>query len=316
MTIEFKREQIEKREMNIHMPYVGYFSPSGDLIDYNVMFGENYHDTWRNPVSLSFLSFVSYIIKGTDIEHYKQDDPETYERLMYPGLKEKVIHGLGIFYYYNERSLDDDIDFLNSYLEELKNKYYLDEYRLFEIDLLDFFKKTYSNKKFFDALDKKIYVENENEMCKEFTKKYSYELSYDRKKELYVDYLKTELMKYFKDIAVQYLGYDSLERFKPNGEIIKIPYHWEKWDFDYFKKTKRIITTSYQNYYERFFNYMIMEWAVHKIPRYLWNEKENKFEKESYIRDFTYKDSEELYKKEIESIKRLVPIDERYKYFI
>lgn len=61
---------------------------------------------------------------------------------------------------------------------------------------------------------------------------------------------------------------------------------------------------------------MIMGWAIHKIPRYLWNEKEKKFEKESYIRDFIYKDSEELYKKEIEYIKRLVPIDERYKYFI
>ena len=84
----------------------------------------------------------------------------------------------------------------------------------------------------------------------------------------------------------------------------------------YFYKIPRIITTSYNNINERFYNFLLMDWAIHKLPRYLWDEKEQKYIEEPVIRDFYQNDTEEIMKKEIASIKRLVPKKDRYKYFI
>lgn len=51
MTIEFKEEQILKREQCRREPYIGYFAPDGKLIDYNILLGGEGHDDWINPVS-------------------------------------------------------------------------------------------------------------------------------------------------------------------------------------------------------------------------------------------------------------------------
>ena len=128
-------------------------------------------------------------------------------------------------------------------------------------------------------------------------------------------------MSYFKDIAVCYLRYDSIERFMPNGEIIKVPYNnnyiscFNPYS-TYFWYTPRIITTSYPNINERFFNFKIMNWSIHKLPRYTFNEKTLKYEVEPDYYDFIFSKTEEIYEKEIEAIKRLVPLKERYKCLI
>ena len=44
-----------------------------------------------------------------------------------------------------------------------------------------------------------------------------------------------------------------------------------KESFD-FKENPRVITSSYPNINERYYNYLLMDWAVHKIPRYYFNE--------------------------------------------
>lgn len=117
MTIEFKEEQITRREERTGEPFIGYFAPNGKLINYNVALGGNYHDAWRNPVSLAFLAYVSYIIKGTSIEGLKKRalNPNMVTNNQYPGIGEYVIRGYGINYDFNYYDFD-------CFLETLYNR--------------------------------------------------------------------------------------------------------------------------------------------------------------------------------------------------
>ena len=106
---------------------------------------------------------------------------------------------------------------------------------------------------------------------------------------LYDDYFSSMVLSYLKDTLVQYLGYDSVE--------VQIP---------------RTITTSCININERFYNYKLMDFRIFQIPKMIYDPV-----------DMTYKtmpiiyqtEKEEILEKEINSIKKLVRRDERYKYF-
>lgn len=130
---------------------------------------------------------------------------------------------------------------------------------------------------------------------------------------IYRDYLKEDLLSHLKDICVQYLGYDSLERFHPNGSEIEIPYRYDDYDFD-FLANPRIITSSYPNVNERYYNYLIMDWTVHKIPRYYYNEQTGLYEK-SVLSSFYKSETEQKLEQEIKSIKKLVQLQDRKQYF-
>lgn len=156
MTVEFKQKQIGSRERELNRAYIGYFAPNGELIDYNLMFGEEGHDSWRNPVSIAFLKYVSYIVKDTakDIEGLKTS---MIENLKYPGIEDDVLIGIGRHRHnYNEIDKEKLINVLNLSANYLKNKNYRDEYDEFTYALLLFFQKAYSNGKFFDTIGKKI----------------------------------------------------------------------------------------------------------------------------------------------------------------
>lgn len=58
-----------------------------------------------------------------------------------------------------------------------------------------------------------------------------------------------------------------------------------------------------------------MDWTIQQIPKKIWDEKNKKFIDETNIFNYFHNDKEEILGKEIESIKRLVKIEDRYKYF-
>ena len=122
---------------------------------------------------------------------------------------------------------------------------------------------------------------------------------------------------HFKDICVQYLGYDSLERFSPNGNIIKP--HMREYILNdgptNFQKTPRIITTSSPTPNERFYNYLLMNWDLHIIPRYIFNEEKGVYEEEPEYMNYHSNTKEENYQKEIKSIRKSIRLEDRYKYF-
>lgn len=316
MTIEFKEEQITAREERTREPYIGYFAPNGSLINYNVLFGENYHDAWRNPVSLSFLSWVSYIIGGTSVEELKARTvyPDTVINIEYPGIDEYVKRGYGIDYMFEYDSFDFFLELLHKNIDEVeqrrRNYGGLRGYSEFEYELLQFFKNAYRDRKFFDSIQRKISIENPYVVQERLEHRYR---NCNYLEDLYRDHLKKELMAYFKDICVQYLGYDSLERFKSNGTDIEIPNWDDEYAFD-FLANPRIITSSYPNVNERYYNYLLMDWSVHRLPRYYYNEKTGIYEKSDFS-IFYESETEQKLGKEIQSIKRLVPLKERKKYF-
>lgn len=313
MTVEFKGEEINEYEKRNRMVYVGYISPSGQQLSYNNKFGGNWHDAWQNPASWTFLKFVSYILKDTNVKKFADRMGDIgaiiLENNSYEGLEEFVIRGYDEFnYYINYKDFDQFIDKLNKEIQKTY-LYSSDEYHKLQYEILKFFRKAYSNKTFFETIGRKIYVEDKGVIDKTNERRWARKLDYTEKEKLYLEYLRSELMKYFKDICVQYLGYDSVERFDIYGREINVLDEIKP-----FYETPRVITTSYQNVNERYFNYLLMNWRVDKLPRYLFNEQIKCFESDRIFNEYE-SEKENTLGKEIESIKRLVKKEDRYKYF-
>lgn len=318
MAIEFEKEEVIKREKFVRETYIGYFSPTGELINFNIMLGSNYHNSWQNPVSWTFLSFVSYIIKNTSIEKLKNSPigkqyPNTIINNQYLGIDEYVKRGYGYDYDFNYDSFDSFISFLEKEINRLKRYKYDDVYDRFKYDLLLFFKNAYNNRRFFDAIGKNIMVEDDITINKRnAAKPRNHELSYSDEVKFYREYLQEELLSHLKDICVQYLGYDSLERFGTNNKEIFISPH-EEYNLD-FNKNPRVITSSYPNVNERYYNYLLMDWRVDKVPRFFFNEQKGIYETHDYF-DYYESEKEKNLEKEIHAVRKLVPINERHKYF-
>ena len=75
MTVNYFDEEIKNAEsFKSDGPFLGYISPSGKLIDYTYLIGERGHGNWRNPVTPLFVTYMSYVSEGDNIERYKDSD--------------------------------------------------------------------------------------------------------------------------------------------------------------------------------------------------------------------------------------------------
>ncbi len=295
MTIDIKKEEIMLKEKYTKKPFVGYFTPSGDLLDFNILLYGNNHEDPLNPISFAFLKYVSYIINNTNI--YDIKDQNLLFNTYYPDIKEYVKRGFDPNEITNDKSMESFLIELDKDIDRLNRIKMCHEYYLFEYKLLLFFKNAYKKNDFFKSIDRKIIVESPQDFKKKYgNQKYEY-------------YLKKSLLFNLKDICIQYLGYDSLERFDINNELIKIS---NKYNDDDFLTTPRIITSSNSKIYERYYNYILLNWIVRKVPKYTYNEEKGIYEKVFFIES----EREQEYKNELGSIKRFVPLNERYKYFI
>lgn len=326
MIIEYKAQEMEEKEHFYHCPYVGYFAPDGTLIDFNVLFGTAGHDEWRNPVSQTYLKYISYILLNTSkqLEDYqKKSKNQNYseiERNRYkeivldhiqPGISNFVVRGFQGTSIFNNCNFDE---FFTEIGKEIK-KYSEDEkekgsnpYWKFQYHLLSFFQKAYKNNTFFSTIDKKIEVVS----FKNYIETYHFQEENENiQKFYYEDTLKKMLMNHFKDIAIMYLGYDAINQVKADNHYISFPSNMEEYDFD---DIPRAISTSCVNPNERFWNYLIMDWKIDRMPCYLYNEETQKFERlqEGYTNYQTEK--EESLEKEIQLIKQKVPRKKRYQF--
>ncbi len=319
MSIEFQNEEIINWEKRNRKPYIGYFNPSGKLINYNIKIGGEHHETWDNPVSWTYLWFVSYIIKDTNCDNLRKINDELYQLGKHPNIKEEVIRGFSpdadINSYLNIRHFLDTLnDKKKKTASKVKNysvyQFLYDEdderahdYTRFELDILDFLEKAYSNNEFFNAINRKIMVK------KRMNEK---NIDIDKAHYQYQKYVIEELMSHFKDIAVQYLCYDSIERFTTDNQGIN--YNTIK-DYDpYVLAIPRKITTSCLTPNERFYNYLAMDWEINVLPRYFFNKETSRFETHNIL-NYYETEKEKVLKKELQSLKRSVPLNERYKYF-
>jgi len=290
MPIPFYQQEIESKEKIMKHLYAGYLSPDGYIIDYNVDNGEeNHHNEWTKEGSKIFLEYMSYLVDGKSFIHRGHD-------ILYKDGNED--------YATFKKSIDEK---LRQY--ESKPRIELDENDTLIIDILHFFKNAYANDDFFKSINKSFSIENPISIEKNIRRKYK-----DYPKE-YQDYkinrqIKSQMLQGFKDVCVQYLNYDSIERIGPNATPIPI----NEADFNFISHP-RIILTSHRNINDRFYNYLIMDWEVHRLPKYKYNKTTGIYEMQNSVMDHYSSDDEDTIHEEIESIKRLVPRKDRSKYF-
>jgi len=325
MTVDFYDKQIIEKEKITRQPYIGFFAPEGTLIDFNMRLGANTHTSYYNPVSYAFCDYVSYIVPGISIKNYKRTStakmfPNTVSRNEYIGIDNLVVRGCFIDYQgWNIVDIEFFLKNLNSAVHsfEASDINSFSDYEKFKYRILKFFQRAYQNKRFFESIGRDIWIEDPEVVKKRIKEEYrNCNLRESELEGIYLRNLRIQLLAHFKDICVQYLGYDSLERFNSkNLQEISIPDKREDYNFDFFHNP-RIITTSCFNPNERYFNWLIRDYVVHQLPKYNYNELTRIYEPVLNMEPYHISHSEEIYGKEIASIRKLVPQNERYKYEI
>lgn len=310
MALKYFGDEIKKVELVTKRPYIGYISPKGILVDYNNSIKESYggHVAWGNPLAAFFINFFSFVIKKTninDLQSLLEEHPHIFEGNILENTGEIIQRGIrfkfdgsGI----NDFSYDSFLQYLDEFSHDILSSInHSNEYDVFKKDLIVFFKNAYQNKDFFKAIDRKVEIINKVDF-----EKLIGEVDLDNEK--YEKYVKNFLMQHFKDICVMMIGYDSIERFKPNGRLVK-PCD------DCGEIEPRIITTSHLNINERFYNYLLMDWKIFRVSRYSFNAKTGIYEKESSLISNYQTDKEKILHDEITAIKKFVPNNDRRKFF-
>lgn len=332
MTLEYKEDKILKKEEWNFGPLLGYINPYGNIIDLSMLVGEVGHDNWRNPVTPTFIRYISFVLLNTDAKELISIglNNELYNKNSYTGFKEIVKRGVDFGREINyqsytsfKKNLDDKYEkekkkfqsFLSFDVKNgFKSFYEIDVYQKLVYDLVCLFHKTYSDNDFFDSIGIIPKVLDKATVVNTYKRKFSDDIT-GFEDDFYYEYLMIQLMSYLKDICVQYLGYHSLERAIP-CEDLNLFNNINKNSYGYtFSESPRTITTSEPNVNDTFYNWLLMNWEIQRVPRYYWNENQKRFELESETLKFYETEKEEILGKEIGSIKRLVPLEERYKYF-
>ena len=288
MTLDFYGKEFDKYERQSSTPYVGYFSPDGKLVDYNTELGGS-HSTLGNIVSWTFLLWVK------ESNAFKDLGLQDVEMSASLDMKTGVVKNASIP--------------VNKYNEETNLS-------LLQEDLLTFLKRVETNPELLKIIRSKIeygklpeYIKRDHKLPLDIG-----ESVYEIESVLGRDNTRS-LLLYLKDICVSYLGYDSIEQVKPDGKFLTFPPYYALFPDDFYPyyEKPRIITSPNKNINQRFYNYLLMDYKIESAPRYVFDLHTNQFELEPMQSYLSEKD--DIYREEIDAIRRLVPLKERPKYF-
>lgn len=287
MTLEYKEQEILMKECLNGAPLIGYINPYGKILDFSTLKAEyNGHDSIVNPVTPLFIKYISYIVRD-DIN----DVNKCYTK-----------RGYESYSFYDNDTFDEFMEELQSELSLMRSDINLSVRtgtklnwiygsQILKYDLLKLFDKLYSNEDFFDSLGRKIYADNMDIVWEKYKKKFNFkewqELE-EKYKYYFENYLVMQLMSYFKDICVQYLGYDSIERAWPIDDLNVVNNLYSASNGYTFLQNPRIITTSTSNPNERFYNWLLMDWTIQRVPKKIWDDKNKKFVDEDYIFNYIH----------------------------
>lgn len=286
MSVEFYGKTFDEYERRTSKPYLGFLTPKGHLVNYNTELGGSHGDL-GNIVSWTFLLWIKQenIIEGLNLK-----DIDIMAKLI-PSTGE--IRNADIACYdFNKKS----------------------NLLLLQKDLLNFLSKVRNSAEFNNFINKRVdndlfpsYVLKDRKVPLGGESIYEIESLFGRENT-------KRLLMILKDVCIQYLGYDAIERVKPNGEMLKLPDYYYLYPEDYltiFDKP-RTISTTHNNINERFYNYILMDWRIKRLDKYIYNENTNKFEVDGALYE---SDTDRAIKEELETIKKHVPIKERTKFF-
>ena len=275
MTLQYNSE-FENNSRISYLNFVGYITPEGEPLDYSYPFGLGGHD--RNCVTDFF------------IQYFYHDIYKDYGRIISINDKNEFLIGDEYKKAFRDWCRGELLKKCKSALYGLENGWYITKEELLELRLRNLLINCYQNEDFNKAFGRILKLMDQYTFGEWFMKTHNLkDMSCNELDCLYDDYFSSMVLSYLKDTLVQYLGYDSVE--------VQIP---------------RTITTSCININERFYNYKLMDFRIFQIPKMIYDPV-----------DMTYKtmpiiyqtEKEEILEKEINSIKKLVRRDERYKYF-
>lgn len=248
--------------------------------------------------------FIGYINKYGQVLNYSDplgigghDDNkmttffERYFRMPEYNEWDYTIHGTYHIDLENEKYMaNKQYNFFKTQIESIKE--YTEEYGLtdsvetrFTNDLYYFFLNCYQADTFMDGFGQNCMKLNQKEFKDKYNKNKSKHAEY-----YYHWYKKNLMLDWYKIVIVQYMHYHLVERCEKG------------------------ITTSDLRPTETFYNYLLNDFTIHQIPRMIYDT-----EKKKYVQynpnPLLIPDSELRLQEEINSIKKLVPIEEREKYY-
>ena len=290
-----------------HKDYFGaYITPKGELLD---------------AEKLRYLAppFETIYFYGGMFDEFITNDVCGLDRIpeyMKKRIREKLLENIEDFEYkkeiYEGKHEKRRLDYIRSKIDFKV----LTQMAQLEIDLCNLFIKCYNSNQVTTTTGK---MNGRNETYFDLTEVLGLPIIFD------VEYIQYSNEGYYKnktnelllkEILVSHLGYHSVE-----------------------SNCYKTITTSSWNIYEKFYNYLLMDYSIQQISRFyydkekeiyverplieehFYNEKDEQGNiidtKSVYmnIRDYLTSDRELRLKDEIQAIKKLVPINERSKYF-
>lgn len=290
MTLPFEEEVVNDGEYSKynfeHPRFIGYLNNYGEVLDYSSPLGIGGHD--NNKLTTYFEYYFRMPTHDSWIQQIEEKDIIDLEEEQWYA-KDRIKHF--------KENLDHSAYLTKQYgLAE-------DPYNKFQDDLDLFFYNCYQAGTFMDGFgqncmslnksefyqkfckEKKLYQRKANETEKEYHERTNRLLKYD-----YHWYKKGLMLDWYKTVSVQYMYYHLIERCNKG------------------------ITTCDLKPYETFYNYLLNDFIIHQIPRMIYDES-----KKIYVpyeqKHFLVPDSELRLKEEIQAIKKLIPLNERKKYY-
>ena len=323
MTILKGIDDMYEFERKYKVPYIGYISPEGNIFrlttDVDDTFLFNSHDSIKNEITDTFLTFLPYIVLGTNYREFSSGfqeflDSNEYEDLVelntYPGMVEEYhlgsrrdeLFGSNKPTYFKLLEMLNN-DFKESLVEETTESLKLG------VALTDFFCNAQKNRRFFDAIGRVISVENRFKIRWRIEKQYRHLNLRNGEIERFCNIeIRKHLLSYFKDILVQYVGYDSIERITPDNRFVN-----DELKSKAPEDINRVVTTSCPNPNERFYNVRVMtDWDIRRLPRYYYDEETGIY-RTMPILEYHMNEKEEKLEKEISALRKL-PKVERIRY--
>ena len=281
MTLPFNEEIINDSEINIenfkYLNFVGFLNPEGISINFGDIFGYTGHG---QAPSIQERFRVYYILKIRNSKWISPLEEYIMSKRYQRSEKERYSEILKEL----SSSLKEDV-------EQWKKRNFSLEREQMEINIYDFLLNCYSADTFFDGVGKVETCMSEREFWNhEYKNKSLYDIDHWDFKIEYGMYQDKILVDVFKNVMIQNLGYHSVER------------------------TPKTITTSSFRIYETFYNYLLNDFTIFQMPKMIFEPKEKRYVQYEQ-NEFLIPDSELRLKDEIQSIRKLVPLQERSKYY-
>lgn len=299
MTLPFKEEIINDNPIMTaddfrYCHFIGYLSPTGEIINYSRPFGLGGHNS--NPSTDLFMEFMKLQIN----EPRKYD--EFYTKSSFK--KYEKADTLDIRRYLERYEIERIREFRAKYGREY------DKYAALDDDLYLFFYNCYSNMYFNTGFNGDNFIMSESEFYERVFK------PIDKEREMLYPRLSEESdYRYWCKVPPYYQFENQYEWYKQARilEILKdvmtsyLGYH-------YVARTPRTIYTSDMRIYEIFYNYFLNDFKIIRIPKMIFNPRTKQYEKNT-VNEFFVPDSELRLKDEIEAIRKRVPREERSRFY-